>query len=727
MLYRAELRKLLQNRFCPACLAALLALNLFLLWVEGRPLPGRPAPAAYRAAGEALRGLDAFSQQSLLQQRLAQARGLYQVEWIASRQAMDPAGGAVLRARNEQLLLDYGPLYAAGDYPLFAASLAQEVALLTELEQECSQVAGYEAFLDEIAGKAQTLSQISIFSLEGADGYARQNIRRTALAYEGMRGRPIEYAPQRGLMTALGFWWTDLLILAAILALAAALVRTERDSGMLALIRSTPCGRLKTALAKLGVLAAGLLAVLLLLYGCNLACCEALYGLGGLGRSIQSVPALMRSTLKVSVAQYLVLFLLSKWAAAFVLGAWVLLACLAARHTLAGYLAALAFPAGCLLLRAAIPATGKLNVLKYANLASLLKNNELLGGYRNLYWFGRPVQLAAVELAAALLYGGGFVLAFCLLFARARLAAPRRKAAAARPGRPRKHGRTLAAQERYKLFILGGAGAVLAAFAGLQLCRAAATENFIGPQEIYFARYMERLAGPVTGEKLEWLQSEGERFRPFSQTGGPGGQPAAPVNYSLQQEYAAYQQVVSRFYYLRARPGAHFVYDTGYPLLLGHTGQADLQEQVLSGFVIALCCSAAFAAEHATGMQRVVRATPLGGRRTFWLKLRLCCNTAAAAVLLALAPRLWQVGSGYGFGGLTAPLYSLPQYPRASRNIPVFMLLFTALAARLIAGWIMAVVTAALSHRLKNTLAALLLSTALFCLSGGVFFFILKV
>lgn len=33
-------------------------------------------------------------------------------------------------------------------------------------------------------------------------------------------------------------------------------------------------------------------------------------------------------------------------------------------------------------IRAAIPATSRLNVIKYANLASLLQTNELLGNYR---------------------------------------------------------------------------------------------------------------------------------------------------------------------------------------------------------------------------------------------------------------------------------------------------------------------------------------------------------
>ena len=84
------------------------------------------------------------------------------------------------------------------------------------------------------------------------------------------------------------------------LLLALILVRQERDSGLLSLVRSLPGGRLKTALAKLAAFAASLLVVLTVLYGVNLAYCSASFGLGSLHRTIQSVPALMRCTMQIT-------------------------------------------------------------------------------------------------------------------------------------------------------------------------------------------------------------------------------------------------------------------------------------------------------------------------------------------------------------------------------------------------------------------------------------------
>ena len=53
----------------------------------------------------------------------------------------------------------------------------------------------------------------------------------------------IDYYPQKGLYTAISYAFTDLILLAAMLLLALLLVRQERDSGLLGLVRSLPGGR----------------------------------------------------------------------------------------------------------------------------------------------------------------------------------------------------------------------------------------------------------------------------------------------------------------------------------------------------------------------------------------------------------------------------------------------------------------------------------------------------
>lgn len=57
------------------------------------------------------------------------------------------------------------------------------------------------------------------------------------------------------------------------------------------------------------------------------------------------------------------------------------------------------------------------------NLASLMRANELLGSYCDLYWFDTPVGLPLVEWLSALVYDVLLIGGFGLLFCRGRLPA----------------------------------------------------------------------------------------------------------------------------------------------------------------------------------------------------------------------------------------------------------------------------------------------------------------
>ena len=222
------------------------------------------------------------------------------------------------REQNADLFDAWEQTYHDKTYTLYTDSLSLDYALLSQLVSEYDTVAGYGDFLDSVQTKAGQLAGISIFQNDET-GYDLKNIEVTAAVCAGLGETAIDYYPQKGLYTAISYAFTDLILLVSMLVQALLLVRQERDSGLLSLVRSLPGGRLQTALAKLGAFALSLLAVLALLYGVNLAYCAATFGLDPLTRTIQSVPALMRCTMQITVGQYLFRFLLAKWAGAFVM------------------------------------------------------------------------------------------------------------------------------------------------------------------------------------------------------------------------------------------------------------------------------------------------------------------------------------------------------------------------------------------------------------------------
>ena len=731
-LLTAELRKVWGNRVFPILLAVLVAANLLLLWIGTRPTANQPPAAAYRAVGADLAALgsDMAAKGDFLHGKLDEAESLLRLENYFRDSAY---GNSVIqqnyREENAELFDQYEQIYRDKSYTLYTDSLTMEYRLFTQLVNEYDTVAGYTDFLDSVQTKANQLSGISIFQNDET-GYDLKNIEVTAAVYAGLDETAIDYYPQKGLYTAISYAFTDLILLASMLVLALLLVRQERDSGLLSLVRSLPAGRLQTALAKLGAFALSLLAVLALLYGVNLVYCAASFGLGPLTRTIQSVPALMRCTMQITVGEYLLRFLLAKWAGAFVMGLWVMLAALVARRAAAGWAAALIGPLMMFGIRAAIPATSRLNVIKYANLASLLQTNELLGNYRNLYWFGSPIGLPLVEWTAAVLYSGVLASSFCWVFARVQLLS------AVKRGfllglRHKTRATSIYKEEARKLLLLNGAVIALASFIGFSVYQGITAESYIGADEIYYAYYMRHISGPFTQKSRAWLEEQGEEFGPMLETQQhiASGQtsPDTIVAYSsLQQKFSVYLKVIQQNInsYLKEHPGAWLVYESGYKELFGFTGQADVQDALLAGLACAICFSGLFAMERRGGMETILCVTPLGRKRTVRAKLAVSAGVAAAIAVSSCLPHLIQVLRDYGLPALLAPAMSISEFESLPSFVTLSDVLLFWLFCRVVACFCMCTITLTLGRAFGNLLPALFVSAvgyglpALLSLSG---------
>ena len=721
-LFLAELRKVWGNRLFPLLLAVLAAANLLLLWMGTRPTSGQPSAAAYRAVGAQLDGLTMEEKGAYLHGKYTEIESLVKIGGFYRDMAY--AGSSYLQAyrdENAAMFDAYEQEYKDKSYTLFTDDLNTEYRLINQLQNEYDTVAAYTDFLDGVQTKATQLAGISIFQNDKT-GYDLKNIEATAKVYAGLTATEIDYYPQKGLYTAISYAFTDLILLASMLLLALILVRQERDSGLLSLVRSLPGGRLKTALAKLAAFAASLLVVLTVLYGVNLAYCSASFGLGSLNRTIQSVPALMRCTMQITVGQYLLRFLLAKWAGAFVMGLWVMLAALVAKRAAAGWIGALALPLAMYGIRAAIPATSHWNVIKYANMVSLLQTNELLGNYRNLFWFGSPVSLPLVEWLTAAVLGSSLFAGFCAVFAKAQLL-PTAKRSLTLPFSHTTRATSVPREEGRKLLLMNGAAVFLAAFLAFGIYQGVTSESYLDADEIYYAYYMRHISGPWRAESYNWLTEQGKEFAPMLEVqrrviGGELSSDALLAYNSLQQKYTVYQQIVQSNiqYYLKQNPGAWLVYETGYKKLFGFTGTADVQDTLLAGLLCALCFSGLFAMERKGGMDEILAATPLGRKYTAKAKLRQSTLVAAGITLGTVLPHLWQILRDYGLPALLAPAMSISELQAVPKFITLSDLLIFWFICRFAACLCMSRITLWLGQKLGNLLPALFISAVAYCL-----------
>ena len=720
-LFFAELRKVWGGRVFPVLLAILASANLLLLWMGTRPTAKQPPASAYRAVGAELNGKSMEEKGTYLREKCEEIESLVKIGQYYRELAYGDYGLTQYRQDNAAMFDAYEQEYRDKSYSLFTDNLNTEYRLFSQLQNEYDTVAGYGDFLQGVQAKATQLSGISIFQNDRT-GYDLKNIELTAQVYAGLTETPIDYFPQKGLYTAISYAFTDLILLASMLLLALILVRQERDSGLLSLVRSLPGGRLKTALAKLAAFAASLLVVLTVLYGVNLAYCSASFGLGSLNRTIQSVPALMRCTMQITVGQYLLRFLLAKWAGAFVMGLWVMLAALVAKRAAAGWVGALALPLAMYGIRAAIPATSHWNVIKYANMVSLLQTNELLGNYRNLFWFGSPVSLPLVEWLTAAVLGGSLFAAFCAVFAKAQLL-PTAKRSLTLPFSHTTRATSVPREEGRKLLLMNGAAVFLAAFLAFGIYQGVTSESYLDADEIYYAYYMKHISGPWRTESYNWLTEQGKEFAPMLEVqrrviGGELSSDALLAYNSLQQKYTVYQQIVQSNiqYYLKQNPGAWLVYETGYRKLFGFTGTADVQDTLLAGLLCALCFSGLFAMERKGGMDEILAATPLGRKYTAKAKLRQSTLVAAGIAFGTVLPHLWQILRDYGLPALLAPAMSISELQAVPKCITLSDLLLFWLLCRFAACLCMSRITLWLGQKLGNLLPALFISAVAYCL-----------
>lgn len=716
----AELRKVWGNRVFSLLLVVLAATNLLLLWMGTRPSGSQPPAAAYRTVAQDIAGMNMAEKGEFLHSKFAEIDSLLKISQYY--QTLAYGGNALRQYHNDNAAMfdQYEQEYTDKSYDLYTDNLTIEYHLFSQLQDEYDTVAGYGDFLDSVQNKASQLSGISIFQKDQT-GYDLKNIELTAQVYAGLRDTTIDYTPQKGLYTAISYAFTDLLSLAAMLLLALVLIRQERDSGLLGLVRSLPSGRLKTALAKLGAFAVSLLAVLVLLYGVNLAYCSASYGVGALNRTIQSVPALMRSTMQITVGQYLLRFLLAKWVGAFVMGLWVMLAALLARRTAAGCFSALAMPLAMYGIRSIIPATARFNVLKYANLASLLQTNELLGNYRNLYWFGEPVGLPLIEWLAAALFGASFFMAFCAVFTRAQLL-PYAQRSVVLNHQYKTRPTSIWREEGRKLLIINGVSIFLVAFLTFGCYQGATSESYIDENEIYYSYYMKHLSGPFTLESKAWLEDQSKEFTPLlamqshAETQGVGNDSMVPYG-ALQQKYAVFKTIMQEnLTYLTENSGAWLVYESGYRKLFGFSGTSDIQDALFAGLLCALCFSGLFAMERKGGMDEILLATPRGRRFTVQSKLGQSALIAVAIALITCLPHLWQVLRDYGLPAIFAPAYSIQEFSTVPHAFTLSDILLFWMLCRIAACLCMEIITLWLGQMFGNMLPTLFVSATCYCL-----------
>lgn len=714
----AELRKTLTLRFFSVLLIAVVA-NFFLFRHNLTNSYSFYEQKVYIAAQQDVMAIPEDQRLSYLQEKVKLLDACTQWETET-----DPVISEDMR--------NHWDIYTSGAYLQYTEDLFSERFLFRDLLQEVQQTANHTQSIESIIEEARTKTSVSIFA--EPDSFSYRNQLAMIDRFEDLLHITPVYDMSSGVLHFQISAVTDLIALVAILLFCTEMAIGEQKSGILPILKATRKGRLPLVSAKLVSTAVLSFLIVCVLWGTNLGYCAVSFGLGDLTRPIQSLPGFTTCALTLSVGEYLMLFFLLKW----VLYALVGILCLAAgvfwQESMPTWLTVGGFLGVGYILSQVISPIATWNILKFVNISNLIFSTEWLSEYRNLDFWGSPVEgftaswvliLIILVLTIALLYW-----LFCCRNVSA-IRQPQLRIPRWVPFQGRST--ALVGHELWKLLVECGAVGVLVLLllVNLQEPRTISYDT----NELHYKNYMERLAGPLTDEKQDYLESEAMRFEQIHQQISKLRKDYAAGELSetdlnslvppLERALMAEEILLSRVYPQMERilhlkeegKEAHFVYEPGYSYLFGlntqhsKTGAAAL---VVAGII--LCFSNIFPIETSSGMLPILNVSKKGRTASAGCKLIICVAVTAIIFLIAQIPDYRYVLKNYGFPDLNAPLCSIEAFAKWNDTVSILegLILFETL--RLVAAVCVTTIVLLLGIWTKNQLITLSVSTGVLLL-----------
>lgn len=531
-----------------------------------------------------------------------------------------------------------------------------ERQLFQTLIDRIEPVVNYSSILQEIDFNAETLLLSGRYE---ENTFAYRNVIASRRIYMELRNVKPEILYTASVELLPGGGITEIMAMLMGLMIALELVYSEREKGTMALCKATYKGGFSLAFSKIlsglviGALGTGLL------YGSNLLIGFIRCGFVNLSAPIQSIFAMIRSSWKVSIGEYICLFFGYKilWMEAVMAVAYV-----------ASYVGRRLWQCcGVFLLIGGLCFLRPESVLNPYTMGS---TNELFGNYWNLNILGYPLSNLTASVIAL---SGILICGFCLSvllhikqapFIKEKNSSPKERSLRISSG--------LMGYEGRKLLLMNGGAYVLIVLILIQLFVYAEFPNRISPQEQLYIHYSEILAGVANEEKDAFIAQEEARFEELYHKLEEYDQ-ALTTSAISRDSYISltgevYRQLESEVTFYRARDqyfymkenGLEYVCLTPYDRLLGREGIKELLRQTIF-LILSLVAglSGVFATEYETGMIMLLRTTEREGQ-SYRKKGVLALLFGLMGALIVYLPQLLSIWRFYGLPGLGAPAGSVP-------------------------------------------------------------------
>lgn len=685
-------------------------------------------PDAYHKLQEQLDDIANDKRYDFVQKQYKQYQSFYQLERLASLRIHQSENQYQIDDLLEQyprLEKEYGLAYKENHTPYYTDNLESEVQFLKSIIDEFEVLHTYSDYIEEIQKKAQTITSISIFQKD--TNREQNNVLKTAKDYQDLASTPIIYESQKGIESVVSFPMTSFLIILAMMVLAATMILEEKEKNLFAIIKMTPKGQFPTMIAKCIVMMILILLLTSIMVVGQVICAAMLYGLGDISRSIQSLANFSHCSYRLTISQFLFYYVLVKWLAASVIGLFLMLASVLLENKMVVILTTLSILVIEYALYMFISPLSAGYLFKYINIISILQTDSFFQLYRNVYIFGHLLSLQFIIVM--MLCISIFILLVVNVYVyhhKENMTLRTLDICFIRRFRPPLL--SLKFQELYKILVIQKGFILLVLCLLVQYYQYQNTHMYIDSSTRIYQQYMQKLEGPLTKDKEQWILVEQAHYQDLEkqlvdiasrrQNGEITQLQAMEMQNQIEQQLIGkeiFQTIFEQYQDIKEHPKRQFVLPFAYQQYFIDTSSLFMPILLLYVCVILIFANT-MSFEYQNQMHKITQPTLKGNRNIIAIKYGLSILIGFILLVVTMLPTFIILQHTYGFSSLFASVTSIHELSSLPETMPIFVACVCSILLKMFSILVMITTIHAIGVKIRNHLLTLFIGLCVFFL-----------
>ena len=629
----------------------------------------------------------------------------------------------ILREENKEL---YNKYYDESRNPIwrYTGDSDKEFSFLKKIKNDYDIVNNYQKSINDILEEANKLKSVSIF--KSKDKVSFKNIIEISNVYQEMLNREINYEIGKGIEKVSAVGITDFCVFILVFIISMVLIMEEKEKNLFIIIKSTKKGQGKTIMSKITTLFITVVLINLLFYGTNYIYYLMTLGFGNLFSSIQSIPILLLSSIKVNILEYLMILFSTKLL--YVLFLFILMLYLAIKCSHSSEILIILFFLIFInfLLYKTIDTTSSINLFKSFNLVSLVNTSEIFRIYDNLRFYNILVSKTSILLTLQVAMIFLLIMLSIIQYLKGMRITARENTILSKLKKFRIIKGITFNQvfcfETYKLLVVNKGFIIILLF-GVFTFWGFKKQNFnISYNEAFYKEYMEVLSGDLTYKKEKLIQNTIKEYEKAEEQlhiinekvqNGELSQVEGSMASQPYEDIIAtrgiFERVKSKYEYIKKNKEASFVYDTGYNKLFRLTNSVHENDISLMIITIVMIMSL-FIMEYSTGFIHILNTTKNGGVKTARNKVLVTLLACTIIYIISIIPEILEILMKYGLDNMNMSIISLEAFHNLPSSITILWFLIAFYIVRYISYILVILIIEYIALTFKNNIFAFIAS-----------------